>query len=45
LNLNASNLTNHTNLGGYSGNERVNFMQPTLVVNPRRVDMGLNIGF
>jgi hypothetical protein len=45
LNLNASNVTNHPNLGGYSGNARVNFMQPTLVVNPRRVDMGLNIAF
>ncbi len=46
LNLNASNLTNHRNFGGFSGNLRsADFGQPTLVVNPRRVDFGLNIAF
>ncbi|MEO8482685.1 MAG: carboxypeptidase regulatory-like domain-containing protein [Acidobacteriota bacterium] len=46
LNLNASNVTNRANLGGYSGNLRSsNYGLPTLVVNPRRVDFGLNIGF
>lgn len=46
LNLNASNLTNHRNFGGYSGNLlSSNFGIPTFVVNPRRVDFGLNIAF
>lgn len=46
LNLNANNLTNRANFGGYSGNlQSSNFGQPTLVVNPRRVDMGVNIAF
>ena len=46
LNLNASNVANRANLGGYSGNMLSdNFMRPTLVVNPRRVDLGLNIAF
>jgi hypothetical protein len=46
LNFNATNLTNHSNYGGYSGNPTSpDFLRPTLVVNPRRVDFGLNIGF
>ena len=43
---NIQNLTNHQNLGGYSGVETSpNFRQPTLVVNPRKVDFGLTINF
>lgn len=42
----AQNLTNHANYGGYSGVLTSPFFrQPTLVLNPRRVDVGVNIGF
>jgi hypothetical protein len=44
--VNIQNLTNHQNLGGYSGvMTSQNFMKPTLVNNPRRVDMGIGINF
>jgi hypothetical protein len=40
------NLTNHANYGGYSGIQTSPFFeQPTTVLNPRKVDIGLNIGF
>jgi len=46
LSFNASNLTNRANYGGYSGKmTSPDFQQPTLVVNPRRVDVGLNVAF
>jgi hypothetical protein len=46
VSLNAMNLTNRANYGGYSGNmTSLDFMTPTLVVNPRRVEMSLNLGF
>lgn len=46
LTLSATNLTNHANYGGYSGVETSPFfMQPTFVLNPRRVDAGLTVGF
>lgn len=41
-----NNLTNHANLGGFSGvMTSPFFLQPTSVQNPRKVDMGMNIGF
>jgi hypothetical protein len=40
------NLTNHANLGGYSGSMTSRFFRlPTLVQNPRKVDFGLNFSF
>jgi hypothetical protein len=46
LSLNATNLTNRANYGGYSGNMASDdFMAPTMVVNPRRVEFSLNVGF
>lgn len=46
LNVSATNLTNRANYGGYSGNmESPDFLHPTLVANPRRVDFGATIGF
>ena len=46
LSLNVTNLTNRANYGGYSGNmTSSNFMAPTLVVNPRRADVGMTLGF
>ena len=46
LTFSATNLTNHANYGGYSGNSASpDFQHPTLVVNPRRADLGINIGF
>jgi hypothetical protein len=46
LTFNAANLTNRNNYGGYSGNLRSpDFMNATMVANPRRVDVGLNLGF
>jgi hypothetical protein len=46
LTFSASNLTNHANYGGYSGvMTSPFFMQPTFVVNPRRVDLGVTVGF
>jgi hypothetical protein len=44
--VSAQNLTNRQNLGGYSGvATSPNFMQPTYVINPRKVDAGLTLGF
>jgi len=44
--VNVTNLTDHKNYGGYSGVQTSPFFeQPTLVINPRKVDMGLNISF
>jgi hypothetical protein len=43
---NIQNLTNHQNLGGYSGVMTSSFfMKPTLAANPRRVDLGMNVTF
>ncbi len=40
------NLTNHTNLGGYTGNKLSPFFgQATSATNQRRVDLGMNLGF
>jgi hypothetical protein len=40
------NLTNHTNLSGYSGNMLSPFFgKPTNAFNQRRVDLGMNLGF
>lgn len=44
--VNIQNLTNHQNLGGYSGVMTSPFFrQPTFAVNPRRVDMGMSLNF
>jgi len=44
--VNMQNLTNHQNLGGYSGvMTSPFFMQPTFAVNPRRVDIGMSVNF
>jgi hypothetical protein len=44
--VNIQNLTNHQNLGGYSGvMTSPFFMQPTFAVNPRRVDLGMSMNF
>ena len=44
--VNIQNLTNHQNLGGYSGVMTSPFFgRPTFASNPRRVDMGLGITF
>ena len=44
--VNVINLTDHANYGGYSGVQTSPFFeQPTLVVNPRKVDVGMNITF
>ena len=44
--VSAQNLTNHYNYGGYSGVQTSPFFgQPTLVYNPRKVDVGLNFNF
>jgi hypothetical protein len=41
-----NNLTNHANLTGFSGvMTSPFFMTPTGVQNPRKVDIGLNVGF
>jgi hypothetical protein len=46
VSLSATNLTNHANYGGYSGNLRsADFQTATLVLNPRRVDVGMTLGF
>jgi hypothetical protein len=40
------NATNHWNYGGYSGVMTSRFFrQPTIVINPRKVDMGLSFSF
>jgi hypothetical protein len=44
--VNVQNLTNHQNLGGYSGVRTSDyFMQPTLAANPRRIDLGMGLNF
>ena len=44
--VNVINLTDHANYGGYSGVQTSPFFQrPTQVVNPRKVDVGMNISF
>jgi hypothetical protein len=46
LYVSINNLTNHANLGGYSGvMTSPFFMTPTSVQNPRKVDMGFNVTF
>ena len=40
------NVTNHSNYAGYSGTLTSPFFgQPTMVLNPRKVDFGVNFGF
>ena len=40
------NVTNHANYGGYSGTLTSPFFgQPTNVLNPRKIDFGVNFGF
>lgn len=42
----ASNLTNHNNYVGYSGVQTSTFFgQPTNVMNPRKVELGVRFGF
>jgi hypothetical protein len=42
----AQNLTNHANYGGYSGTMTSPFFgQPTLVLNPRKIDVGMQFQF
>jgi hypothetical protein len=44
--LNAQNLLNHDNYGGYSGTLTSPFFGvPTLVLNPRKVDAGIGFLF
>jgi hypothetical protein len=44
--VNMQNLTNHQNLGGYSGvRTSPFFMQPTFAINPRSVNMGVSMNF
>jgi hypothetical protein len=44
--VNVNNLTNHANFGGYSGvMTSPFFMRPTLVFNPRKIDVGVNVNF
>lgn len=44
--VNVINITDHANYGGYSGIQTSPFFeQPTLVINPRKVDIGMNISF
>ncbi len=44
--LQAQNLTNHYNYGGFQGGMLSPFFgRPTLVINPRKVDMGLQFQF
>lgn len=46
LYVSINNLTNHANVVGFSGvMTSPFFMQPTAVMNPRKVDMGLNLSF
>jgi hypothetical protein len=46
LTANIVNLTNRANYSGYSGNmASPDFEAPTLVVNPRRVEFGMTLGF
>ena len=44
--LNVNNITNHANYTGYSGVQTSPFfMQPTTVINPRKIDVGINVNF
>lgn len=44
--LSAINVTNHANYGGYSGTMTSPFYrQPTLVTNPRKIDVGIGFTF
>ncbi len=44
--LQVQNLTNHANYGGYSGTLTSPFYgQPTLVLNPRKIDFGMGFNF
>jgi hypothetical protein len=44
--VNAMNLTNHANYGGFSGVQTSPFfMRPTTVQNPRKVDIGMSVTF
>jgi hypothetical protein len=46
FNVNAQNLTNRSNYGGYSGTLTSPFFGlPTMVLNPRKVDFGINFNF
>jgi hypothetical protein len=46
FNCNVQNLTNHTNLSGYSGNMLSPFFgKPTNAFGQRRIDVGMNLGF
>jgi hypothetical protein len=46
LTMNASNLTNHVNYGGYSGVMTSSFfMKPVYMMNPRNVYTGINLSF
>lgn len=41
-----NNLTNHANYGGYSGVlSSPNYGKPTMVVNPRAINIGMNLAF
>jgi hypothetical protein len=46
LTINVQNITNHANFIGYSGvlSSKL-FGQPTAAVNPRRLNVGMMIGF
>ena len=44
--VNVNNLTNHQNLGGYSGVQTSPFfMKPTFAMNPRNVNVGVGLNF
>ncbi len=46
LYVQAQNLTNRSNFVGYNGNQRSDlFGRPTAVLNPRKVDMGIQFNF
>jgi hypothetical protein len=46
FNVFVQNLTNHTNLAGYSGVLTSPFFgRPTTAINPRRINVGLGLGF
>jgi hypothetical protein len=46
LYLSVNNLTDHANYAGYSGIQTSPFFErPTRVINPRKMDVGLNVSF
>jgi hypothetical protein len=46
FNVQAQNLTNHNNYAGYSGTLTSPFFgQPTLVINPRKIDFSIGLFF